>query len=126
MNNTLRTVPLPQNYRKVTIEEEPLNLLESLYLVIYEISANAFQLYTKRQDYEVFTTSLYEIDRLLEEAYAQEAIPDPIEEQRLAQVNKAYELAGITQDIAYTENQTRQPLPEEDEFARLPAMYQEY
>ncbi len=126
LHDSLGTTPPAQNYRKVTIEEEPLNSLQSPYLAIHEISANAFQLCTKRQDYEVFTTSLYEIDRLLEEAHAREAIPDPIEEQRLAQIAKACELAGIAQDIAHAENRTRQPLLEEDEFARLPARYQEY
>src|SRR5438105_4421872 len=43
-----------------------------------------------------------------------------------AQVAKANELAGITQDIAHAENQACQPSQEEDEFARLPAMYQGY
>jgi len=78
------------------MEEEPLNLLESPYLAIHEISANTFQLCTKRLNYEVFTTLLYKINWLLEEAYIQEVIPNPIEEQRLAQVAKANELAGIT------------------------------
>jgi hypothetical protein len=90
--------------RKVIIKEEPLNSLESLYLVIHQISAAVFQLCTKRQDHEVFTTSLYEIDRLLEEAHAREAVPDLMEEQRLALASKASELAGIAQDIAYAEN----------------------
>jgi hypothetical protein len=31
-----------QNYRKATVEDEPLNFLKSLYLVIYEISAAVF------------------------------------------------------------------------------------
>ncbi len=62
------------------MEDEPLNFLESLYLVIYEISTVVFQLYIRRQDHKVFTTSLYEIDRLLEDAYAYKAIPDLIEE----------------------------------------------
>jgi len=48
-----------------------------------------------------------------------------MEEQRLAQVAKANELAGITQDIVHAENQAWPP-PEEDKFARLPAMYQGY
>jgi len=72
----------------------------------------------------VFTTSLYEIDRLLEDVYAHEATPDPMEEQQQAQIAKANELAGITQDIAYAEKQACQPpLEEEDEFTRLPARY---
>ena len=36
---------------------------------------------------------------------------------------KAYELVGITQDIAYTENRDRQAPSGEDEFARLPTRY---
>ncbi len=52
----------------------------------------------------MFTTSLYEIDRLLEDAYAYEAIPDPMEEQQQAQIAKAGELAGITQNIVYAKN----------------------
>ena len=119
-------IPSTLKYRKATVEDEPLNYLESPYLAIHEISAAAFQFSTKRQDHEVFTTSLYEIDRLLEDAYARETTPDPLEEQRLAQVAKASELAGITQNIAYAENRTRQPPPEEDEFAKLPVKYQEY
>jgi hypothetical protein len=115
-----------QNYRKIMIKDEPLNSLESPYLAIHEINAAAFQLCTKRQDYKVFTISLYEIDRLLEEIYIREAILDPIKEQRLAQYTKAYKLAGITQDITYTGNRAREPLLEEDEFARLPTKYQEY
>ncbi len=71
----------------------------------------------------MFTTSLYEIDRLLEDVYAYEAIPDPMEEQRLAQIAKVSELAGIAQDIAYAENWARQSPLEEDEFARLPVRY---
>ena len=39
---------------------------------------------------------------------------------------KACELAGITQDIAHTENRDRQVPLGEDEFARLPVRYQEY
>ncbi len=81
-----------------------MNSLDNLYLAIHEISATVFQLSTRRQDHEVFTTSLYKINRLLEDAYAHKAIPDPMEEQRLAQMAKARELAGITQDITHTEN----------------------
>jgi hypothetical protein len=69
---------------------------------------------------------LYEIDRLLEEVYTREAILDPIKKQRLAQYTKACELAGIAQDIAHAGNRARKPPLEEDEFARLPAKYQEY
>jgi hypothetical protein len=43
----------------------------------------------------VFTTFLYEINRLLEEVYIREATLDPIKKQKLAQYTKAYELAGI-------------------------------
>ncbi len=125
LTGSLGTAPSIQKYQKVTVEDEPLNFLESPYLAIHEISAAAFQLCTRRQDHEVFTTSLYEIDRLLEDAYAYEAIPDPMEEQRQAQIAKASELAGITQNIAYAKNQVQQT-PTEDEFARLPARYQEY
>ena len=71
----------------------------------------------------MFTTFLYEIDRLLEDTYAREAILDPIEEHRLAQIAKASKLAGIAQDITYTENRARQLPLEEDEFARLPTLY---
>jgi transposase InsO family protein len=126
LTDSLATIPPTQNYRKATVEDEPLNSLENPYLAIHEISAAALQLCTKRQNHEVFTTSLYEIDRLLEEANAKEAIPDPMEEQRLAQFTKACELAGIAQDIAHAENRARQPPPEEDEFARLPVIYQGY
>ncbi len=125
--NSLATIPLTQKYQKAIVEDEPLNLLENLYLAIYEISVTAFQLCTRRQDYEVFITSLYKIDRLLEDVYVHKATPDPIEEQQQAQIAKANKLASITQDIAYAEKQACQPpLEEEDEFARLPARYQEY
>jgi hypothetical protein len=74
----------------------------------------------------VFTTFLYKINRLLEEANAKKAIPDPMKEQRLAQFTKACELAGIAQNIAYAENRALQPPPEEDEFAWLLAIYHGY
>ena len=64
----------------------------------------------------MFTTSLYEIDRLLDDANSQETSPDPLGEQRLVQFSKAEELAGITQDLAHTENKNHR-LPEEDKFA---------
>ena len=64
----------------------------------------------------MFTTSLYEIDRLLDDANPQETSPNPLEEQRLAQFSKAEELASITQDLAHTENKNYH-LPKEDEFA---------
>jgi hypothetical protein len=80
LTDSLRTILSTQNYRKVTIKDEPPNSLESLYLVIHEISVATFQLCTKRQNYEVFTTSLYEINRLLDDVYAYKAVPDPIEE----------------------------------------------
>ena len=73
----------------------------------------------------MFTTSLYEINWLLEDTYAYKAIPDPIEEQQQAQIAKASELASITQNIVYTKNQVQQT-PTEDKFARLPTRYQEY
>jgi hypothetical protein len=119
------TIPSTQKLRKVTVEDGPPHSLESPHLTICEISAAAFQLSTRRRDHEVFTTSLYEIDRLLEDAEPLKTSPDPLEEQRLAQVSKAKELAGITQDVAHMENKAHNPL-EEDEFARLPALYQEY
>jgi hypothetical protein len=81
-----------QKPRKVMIEEEPLNHFERPSLTVYEISAAAFQLCTRRPNYEVFTTPLYEIDR------HRETTPDPIGGQKLAQISKARELAGITQD----------------------------
>ena len=73
----------------------------------------------------MFTTSLYEIDRLLDDANSQETSPNPLEEQKLVQISKAEELAGITQDLAHVENKNYR-LPKEDEFARLPELYQEY
>jgi hypothetical protein len=84
LTDFLATILSTQNYRKATVKDKPLNFSKSLYLAIYEISAAAFQLCTKRQNYKVFTTSLYKIDRLLKEANAKTAIPDPIKEQRLA------------------------------------------
>jgi hypothetical protein len=126
LTDSLATIPSTQNYKKATVKDEPLNFLKSPYLAIHEISAAAFQLCTKRQNHEVFTTSLYKIDRLLEEANAKKAIPDLMEEQRLAQFTKACELASIAQNIAYAENRALQPPPEEDEFARLPTIYHGY
>ena len=102
-----------------------LHSLPSTPLLICEISAAAFQLSTRRRDYEVFTTSLYEIDRLLDDANPLRASPDPLGRAEASPSLKAKELAGITQDLAHIENKTHQP-PEEDEFARLPALYQEY
>ncbi len=55
----------------------------------------------------MFTTSLYEINWLLEDVYAYEAIPDPIEEQQQAQTAKAGKLASITQNITYAKNQVQ-------------------
>lgn len=121
----LGAIPSIRQPQAATVEEDTTNSLDSQYFSIYGISGNAFQLFTKRRGCEVFTTSLYEIDRLLDEAYTPEARPDPLEEQRLAQITKANELAGITQDIAHAENRAYQSL-EEDEFARLPTRYQEY
>jgi hypothetical protein len=92
------TTPSTQEPRKVTFEEGPLYSLESPYLAICEISAAAFQLSTRRRDHEVFTTSLYEIDRLLEDADPLRASPDPLEEQRLAQVSRC-RLEGRVQQI---------------------------
>jgi hypothetical protein len=123
--DSFRTIPATQEPREVRVEDGPLHSFESPYLAICEISAAAFQLSTRRQDHEVFTTSLYEIDRLLEDADPWKTSPDPLEEQRLAQVSKAKELAGITQDLAHMENKAHHP-PEEDEFTGLPALYQEY
>jgi hypothetical protein len=122
----LATIPSTQNYRKATVKDKPLNFSKSPYLAIHEISTAVFQLCTKRQNHEVFMTSLYEINRLLEEANAKTAIPNPMKEQRLAQFTKACELAGIAQNIAYAENRALQPPLEEDEFARLPAIYHGY
>lgn len=117
--------PPTRRPRTFAIPEDTTSPIDGQYISIHEISGNAFQLFTRRQGYEVFTTSLYEIDRLLDEARTLEAIPDPLEEQRLVQITKANELAGIAQDIAYAENRTHQPL-EGDEFARLPTRYQGY
>jgi hypothetical protein len=84
LTDSLATILFTQNYRKATVENKPLNFSKSLYLAIYEISAAVFQLCTKRQNHKVFMTSLYKIDRLLKEANAKTAIPDPMKEQRLA------------------------------------------
>jgi hypothetical protein len=64
----------------------------------------------------VFTISLYEIDRLIDDITSQESSPDPLSEQRSVQAFKAKELASITQDLAHAENQTHQPPLEEDKF----------
>ena len=42
LEGSLRTTPLTKKYQKATIKEEPLNFLESLYLIIHEISIVAF------------------------------------------------------------------------------------
>jgi hypothetical protein len=74
----------------------------------------------------VFTISLYEIDRLIDDITSQESSPDPLSEQRSVQAFKAKELASITQDLAHAENQTHQPPLEKDKFVWLPVLYQEY
>jgi transposase InsO family protein len=125
LEDSLEAVPSPQEPRTVTIEDGPLYSLEGMRPAICEISATAFQLSTRRKDYEVFTTSLYEIDRLLEDTDPPNASPNPLEEQRLVRVSRANELAGIAQDLAHAENKNHY-LPEEDEFARLPELYQGY
>jgi transposase InsO family protein len=117
LEDSLGTIPSTQKPRTVTIEDGPLDSLPNTPLPICEISAAAFQLSTRRKDYEVFTTSLYEIDRLIEDTTSQEASSNSLE---------AEELAGITQDLAHAENRTHQPPLEKDKFARLPVLYQEY
>jgi hypothetical protein len=125
LQGSLGTIPSTQKARKVTVEEGSLNHSESLYLAIHEISATAFQLCTRRSNHEVFTTSLYEIDRILEDIHAQEANPDPADGHGVSEVSKVNELAGIAQDIAHSKNRTSQS-SEGDEFARLPVPYQAY
>jgi hypothetical protein len=122
LEDSLGTLPSTQEPRAVTIEDGPLYSLQSIHLLICEISVAVFQLSTQRKDYKVFTTSLYEIDCLLDDTNSQETNPNPLEEQRLVWASKAEELARITQDLAHTENKNHH-LPEEDEFACLPELY---
>ena len=84
LTDSLALILSTQNYRKVIVKNKPLKSLDSLYLVIHEISIAVFQLYTKRQDYKVFIISLYKINWLLNDIYAYKAIPDPMKEQMLA------------------------------------------
>jgi hypothetical protein len=62
LEDSLEAIPSVQEPRAVTIKDRPLYSLEDTRLTICEISVAAFQLSTQRKDYEVFTTSLYEID----------------------------------------------------------------
>jgi hypothetical protein len=48
-----------------------------------------------------------------------------LEKQRLVQVSRTNKLAGIAQDLVYIENKNYY-LPEEDKFAQLLELYQEY
>jgi hypothetical protein len=62
LEDSLGLIAAPQEPRTVTIEDGLLYSLEGMRPAICEISAAAFQLSTQRKDYEVFSTSLYEID----------------------------------------------------------------
>jgi hypothetical protein len=86
LEDSLGTIPLTQKPRTVTIKDRPLDLLLNTPLLICEISIATFQLSTHRKDYKVFTISLYEIDRLIEDTTSQEASSNSLEAEELASI----------------------------------------